>query len=312
MEPRGRLLSSSTNFVPLPIYKTCPGCGHSKINKIISSKVENPDVYDPVNRWLQLTEKKYFFPYHVCAKCKLLYVKEYYSEEQLSQLYQKLSDNIFSGDHRAHLLTQQGYAQLITKVFVPQNSGLRILEYGPDIGLLSKQLTQRYKPDKYFLIEPNTKLHDDFLVELPNAHIWEDDSQIIEIEDDSLDLIVMVHVFDHILHPYEKLRLLREKLRHGGKLFLVTHSSGSLLRYVLRKNWPPYCLHHPQLYCPASIQNILIRAGFSGVETHRTYNYFKLGTYLNGILSIINVDKTFSFGPVVKMPVGNIATMATK
>ena len=57
---------------------------------------------------------------------------------------------------------------------------------------------------------------------------------------------------------------------------------------------------------------MLRRVGFPDVESRRTYNYFKLGTYLSGVLKIVNCDKNFSFGPILKMPVGNIATIGHK
>ena len=94
-----------------------------------------------------------------------------------------------------------------------------------------------------------------------------------EIKKESMDSVISVHVFEHIDNPFETLKILKEKLKSGGKLILVVPA-----------------LHHGKAdYKPDSnfelfawnfrtINNLLIKAGFRVVDNHffRGAGYYKL------------------------------------
>ena len=88
------------------------------------------------------------------------------------------------------------------------------------------------------------------------------------VPDGSAALVVMVHVLDHILDPKAMLEQIRRKLKPGGRVAIVTHNEQSLLRSLMGKRWPPFCLQHPELYNPRSITKLLNSAGYGSVEVH--------------------------------------------
>ena len=289
------------------VYNNCPSCNNVKVRKTISCDNINVDL---VESWINTHKNRFFLPYKVCSNCSLYYVEKYFSENDLNFLYKKLKDNNFAENEDAHIRTQNSYLKLVTKHF-KNKKNCEIIEYGPDLGILSEEIQSYYNPIKYHLVEPNASLHTT-LKKINNAKIYENDNFIKNLKDESIDLIVMIHVFDHILNPFEKINFLQKKLKPSGKIFLVTHNTGSLLRFVQNKNWPPFCLHHPQLYNKSSLRMLLKRSKFKYVNFSSTYNFFPFGMYLNGLLSLLKIKTNFKFGPNIKLPVGNIATIATK
>ena len=309
------LISQSLCHIPIlgiimnlsNIYKNCPGCGSFKSKRIINCNNKSENL---INSWINIHEERFFLPFTVCQKCSLYYVTKYFSKNKLDFLYNQLNDNNFANNDNAHLKTQNSYLELIKKHF-EKKTHTHIIEYGPDLGILTEGVKRYYNPSKYFLIEPNTKHHPN-LKKLSNTQIYENDDFINKLDNESIDLIIMVHVFDHILNPYEKLKILHKKMKKSGKIILVTHNTDSLLRFIQNKNWAPFCLYHPQLYNRKSLKILFKRSKFSKIKFSNTLNVFPLGIYLNGLTSLVNIKTNFKFGPNLKFPVGNIATISTK
>jgi hypothetical protein len=122
----------------------------------------------------------------------------------------------------------------------------------------------------------------------------------------------MVHVLDHLIDPAALLKQVHAKLRPDGALMIVTHNEKSLLRRVLGKRWPPFCLQHPELYNPKSIERLLTTHGFSNVEVRRSVNHFPipfLGKYAAQTLGF-KVEKLPLPNVNVGLKLGNILTLA--
>jgi hypothetical protein len=131
------------------------------------------------------------------------------------------------------------------------------LEIGPDIGLVTRSVIDELKPNKVILIEPNISVHKELL---SNSSASADVVLIDNVNDlnnQSPDLIVGVHVYDHLLNPLEELIKLNSKSSNGAKIALVVHNEKSIIRKLLRKKWPPFCLQHPQLYNKKTIKQML-------------------------------------------------------
>lgn len=92
-----------------------------------------------------------------------------------------------------------------------------------------------------------------------------------KIENNSIDVIISVHVFEHIERPFETLKILREKLRIGGKLILILpklpHYKAS---YQIDSNQEIFA------WTFRTINNLLIKSGFRVVENKE---YFGAGYY---------------------------------
>jgi len=133
------------------------------------------------------------------------------------------------------------------------------------------------------------------------------------VPDGSVGLAVMVHVLDHLLDPRAMLAAIRAKLRPDGALLMVTHDERSLLSRVLGPRWPAFCLQHPQLYNPQTIERLCTRTGFSGVRVGRSANHFPLDFLGRQALAALGLRGTRVPLPkrAVKVRLGNIITLAS-
>ena len=74
-----------------------------------------------------------------------------------------------------------------------------------------------------------------------------------------VDNIVLNHVFEHILEPYNFLSILRKNISNNTKVFIFIPNSNSIWRYVFKEKWygwdPPIHVH---LYNKKALEIILL------------------------------------------------------
>lgn len=93
-----------------------------------------------------------------------------------------------------------------------------------------------------------------------------------EVEDESLDLVRMNHVLEHLYNPSEVLAAIRLKMRPGAKFHIALPNPASFTSRLFRSRWFPLdCPRHVILYSPAVLEKRLAEAGFSDVRVwHET------------------------------------------
>ena len=196
---------------------------------------------------------KSFFSYEICSSCSLAYCPVYFEQDQLNELYANMPDNTASINIDVLLKTQNGYFKQYCDA-IPGIDG-DYLEFGPDIGLFTKNLLH-YNFNKMWMLEPNKAVWPILRKNLENKNL-----EIVEdlaesnIDDNSLKSVVMIHVLDHLLNPAEVLNSIQKKMKKGATICIVTHDVDSFVAKILRFRWPAFCLQHPQLYTPKSIRN---------------------------------------------------------
>ena len=136
---------------------------------------------------------------------------------------------------------------------------------------------------------------------------------IESLESSNFTLVVGVHVFDHLLSPLEDLKLLKKKSLDGAHLAVVVHNEASVLRKLLNKKWPPFCLQHPQLYNPKTLKTALNLAGWEIVKLAKTTNWYHLRNFITMGLSLLGSKNPISkVIPDLEVPIklGNIICLA--
>jgi flagellar motor component MotA len=118
---------------------------------------------------------------------------------------------------------------------------------------------------------------------------------------------------DHLLDPIAILTQIRAKLRPHGTLMIVTHDEQSLLRRLMGVRWPPFCLQHPELYNPATMRALLIRAGYADVAVERSRNHFPIDFLARQAAWTLGVKLNRVPLPSVSigLRLGNILTLAS-
>jgi SAM-dependent methyltransferase len=92
------------------------------------------------------------------------------------------------------------------------------------------------------------------------------------------DCAACIHVIEHVYHPVEWLREVRDRLRPGGWLVLATPDSGNLWRPLMGSRWPFYKVpEHVTYYDRVSLTRLLRAAGFDEVTPLPYPSIFPLG-----------------------------------
>jgi SAM-dependent methyltransferase len=88
-----------------------------------------------------------------------------------------------------------------------------------------------------------------------------------EVEDDWADVIISHHALEHVDDPLAVIRLMRAKVKPGGKIVIVTPDESFKMRY--RENDPNF---HLFTWSPSNLGNLLKRAGFVGIRSDAVHH----------------------------------------
>lgn len=261
--------------------------------------------------WSGLFKEKRFFSYDRCERCGLLYAPTFFTESQLSDLYADMAPNMDLVPSDALKATQRGYWDAAKKGATLDGG---YLEIGPDIGYIVDHAAKDGAFDHFWLVEPNRSVHAQLAASASGKPhtIIDDMYDWSAVPDGSVGLAVMVHVLDHLLDPVASLRQIHAKLKPSGRLVIVTHNEKSVLRSVMRNRWPPFCLQHPQLFNPASMIDLVGRAGYAAVDVARSTNYFPIrfmarqAAYTVGL----DIDRLPLPSQSIGLKLGNMITVA--
>jgi hypothetical protein len=299
---------------PIWIKRPCPLCGSLEHEEKANSRAKNPaetmSWKEVKNYFIGLRNNQVFFSYYRCVDCGLLYCPWFFSASQLSELYAEMPDNTMGEDKSIVSKTQSAYAKWIMK---PGVSNRRYLEVGPDIGLVSKEIIEIRLPDHVTLLEPNLSIRDELKQNVKLVSSVEVIGSIEEMTHTNFNLVAGIHVYDHLLNPLRDLRELRKNVVDGGHLAIVVHNEKSILRKILRKKWPPFCLQHPQLYNPTTLTKILQLSGWRVEAVEKSVNWYHLQHFVRlgaGVLGIPVGVSRIAPNMEVAIKLGNFSTLS--
>lgn len=261
--------------------------------------------------WAGLDKETVFFSYRRCSICRLLYNPVYFTGQALADLYSELAPNMDMVPRSMIEATQRGYFDAIARAGELAGD---YLEIGPDVGHMTAEAARRGNFGHFWLYEPNRAVHSLLRAAAGTGAVTLESGMddLSAVSEGKVGLAVMVHVLDHLLDPLPLLTQIRAKLRPGGMLAIVTHNEASLLRRVLGRKWPPFCLQHPQLFSPATMKTVLERAGLERIEVTGSSNLFPSDFLVRQGAQAVGVP----LGKVplpsfpVRLPLGNILTLA--
>lgn len=300
------------------LSRDCHACGTSA-TKCLPDTASTPTAeasgYESlVPIWNGFFKKKLFFSYCRCSSCGLLYAPVFFTPKQLEALYAQMPPNMDVVPMDALRKTQRGYFETMQSASPPDGD---YIEVGPDIGLFTENCVRKSSFQKYWLLEPNRNVAASLSAAMQDKphEIIHDMFGFSNVPDSAAGAAVMIHVLDHLLDPVATLKELRQKLKPGSVVAIVTHDESSLLRRIFKKRWPPFCLQHPAIYNPKSITHLLDRAGYDVIQIRKTVNYFPLQFLLRHLLWALGlkVKSVPTFGGLtLGLKLGNMITIATQ
>lgn len=293
--------------------RVCPICNsdnHSKKPEISSSMRAEDLKWEEVKElFVGLRKEQTFFSYYRCNTCGLLYCPWYFSDEQLEILYSEMPDNLMGEDKSVISKTQSGYVKWLSK----RTKGQKFMEIGPDIGLVANSVDKSFEIVEAYLVEPNKTVHNQLEMSMPRSKSVKVVEYLNQISSADSNLVIGVHVYDHLLHPVEDLVELRSKSATDASLVIVVHNEQSRLRFLMKKSWPPFCLQHPQLYNPETLSSLLSISGWQLTEVKKSTNWYKARHFAEMGLGVLGLPKSISrIFPKVEIPLklGNIISIS--
>ena len=294
--------------------RACPLCGSSKLLSKPNSSAKHPAEFMPwelaKSYFIGLRSDQVFFSYYRCQECGLLYCPWYFNPKQISELYAEMPDNMMGEDKSTVSKTQSTYARWIMRSGVSNN---RYLEVGPDIGLVAKEIATINTPEHVTFIEPNISIRGELLANLSGVSSIEVVSFLDSMRETKFSLVAGIHVYDHLLNPLKDLIEIRKKAESGANIAIVVHNEKSILRYLLKSKWPPFCLQHPQLYNPKTLKLILESSNWSLCKRSKTKNWYHVKNLAHSASSVLGIKiPLIKYIPNVEMPIklGNMIILA--
>ena len=277
----------------------CPICKNINFFKVVSNCKEN----------ISLTEKTY--SYSKCSNCKIISLFPTPDIPTISKHYEFLNKekekNISNKKTLALLFKIKDYyvnkkniKNILRNIlkfgeedfpYLNILKGKKILDLGAGNGFFS--LAAKEKGFNVISIEQN-KSSINFAKSIGIKMIASDISSKISMQYASVvDNIVLNHVFEHILEPYNFLSILRKNISNHTKIIIFIPNANSIWRFVFKEKWygwdPPIHVH---LYNKKSMEIIINNAGFK-VEYISSIN--RIDSFYAALKHSGNNPKNFKF-----------------
>ncbi len=271
-----------------------------------------PDI-DPVTNkenilkfWTGFTKFNVFFPYYRC-KCGFLYNKVFPDNDSLINLYSNQKENIIAGDYKLDIETKKYYLSQLQKFLLKKN--IKVLEIGADNGNFLKLIKNFNNDCELYAVEPNLNMTKNI-----NLIAKKTFNNIYEINNETkFDLIIGIHVFDHIPQLNTYFNKLNNLLKENGLIYGVVHNENSFLAKILKKRWPALRLQHPHLFNHSTLNNFFIKFNFEKVYIKRTKNFFSFGFLIDQlVLKILRFEISFPKLFPVGLKLGNFSFLYKK
>lgn len=300
-----------------PIDRNCPTCLNIEVTStpvVFSKRPAEKLSFDTLkDYWRGFFKEKVFFTYYRCSRCGGLFSREFFNAGQLTELYSNMPDNTAGVSVQTVQKTQRGYFKLLER-YSPLKG--EMLEVGPDIGLFTEFCRKKGDFKRFWMFEPNQAVHEELKNRIAGVEtlISTDLFSFDSVPNKTINVVVLIHVLDHLLDPKKTLEDLYKKMLPGAQIMIVTHNELSILAKLMGTKWVGYCLQHPQLYNPQSISKLLEDTGFKVVTVNRTVNYFPLMFLVRHLLWTIGIKRLWL--PSLNwlqfpLRLGNICTVAT-
>ena len=100
-------------------------------------------------------------------------------------------------------------------------------------------------------------------------------------EEERFDLVVALHVIEHVYDPVPFVRQLASRVKVGGHLLLATPDAGSLWLRILGKRWPSFKFpEHVTFYNQRILTDLFLKAGIRDLAPIRYLHAFPISEVL--------------------------------
>jgi len=255
---------------------------------------------------------------NTCRQCGLVFSSPVFDAASIGEIYKTHPQtNVDENEIENVRKTMEGYYRL-TRPHLPGRK--RVLDVGCDIGLFLEVARQDGFRELHG-IEPVAIARKAAVERLTGASIHPEFYQDCRFPDEHFDLIVFIHVVDHLLHPAE---LLERAIRHlvpGGIVIAVVHDIEAPLARLMGERYPVYNFFHHYFFSRVTLAGLFERCGFETVSVVSTRNCYSLAFLIERFPLIgrrlatasASWARRLGIGRLsLNLPIGNIGIVARK
>jgi 2-polyprenyl-3-methyl-5-hydroxy-6-metoxy-1,4-benzoquinol methylase len=258
----------------------CPLCSSSDADVIYPERL-----FREAGEFNYLTESLSHYRVVECRACHFRYSNPIYDEEEINDLYRQadIAKAVAEQDTPAILRNMRRYLRHLS-----ESSGIasgRLLDIGCGTGELLT--VARERGFDVHGIEPCTAAAHHAQTLFGNNRVIHGAYQGSTFSENSFDLVTLIHVIDHVVHPLELLRAIHSHLRPGGCVLIATHNISSLLAAITGEGFIAYSVQHISYFNRRTFQTMLEKAGFEKISLRGSLTSYPLQHYLeNGVRNI--------------------------
>lgn len=207
-----------------------------------------------------------------CVSCGVQFSYPQPDDETLASIY---SENYFLNDREGipssevNRLKRETARLYVDKLLSIQNgnAGSRLLEIGCGTGdFLIEAQARGFEVSG---LEVSAHAAAVANMRLGAAAVSHGHLESISMPEAAFDIIVFSDVVEHVRDPKLFLSLVHRCLRPGGSVFIVTPSTDSWSRKLMRRYWMEYKIEHLFYFNQRSLDLLLRQTGFRDIEFHR-------------------------------------------
>lgn len=265
---RNRFLQQE-NLMQIPSTKQCICCDGTS----------HAVVYENLTSIYNFANKKYAI--EACSTCGNIRTLPKPTADELSEIY----SSVYLYDVHKLIISEKRYrAKGLVKIIKNKfQSRIRVLEVGCNYGYLLEQLNNAYEVSGIELDKSAVQ----YCVN-KNLNVIQDSIEhFAALSTETFDLIILSHVFEHLLNPDETLVQLQKLLKENGQLLILVPNSNSISRKLFGRFWGwwqvPVHINH---FNPDSLSAL-----FKKHDYEKQNVYMRGGDSLMLLLSVMNIFK---------------------
>jgi 2-polyprenyl-3-methyl-5-hydroxy-6-metoxy-1,4-benzoquinol methylase len=195
-----------------------------------------------------------------CTRCGLMSSRPTMTVDEILQGYGDVVDEEYLAEEDER---RQLFAWIAERMGHFTHEGRRLFEVGANIGLfLSVAQEQGWdvagvEPSSWAVAQGRERF---------GVDLREGTAESLELGPDSVDVLVMLDVLEHLTDPMAALRTLRPFVHDRGMLVLSTVNVASLHGRLRGERWPWFIRSHLHYFRPPTLVSMLREAGFDVVE----------------------------------------------
>ena len=268
----------------------CWLCDSNQVSKIKEGIDKNISPED-----FNITDDRYgvTLPIYRCMDCKFEFCPE---PVDLDSMYNYMEDDSYIESSKSRSIQAKKIAKYSSK-FIKDKS--KILDIGCGSGLLVKE----FKDLDYeaYGLEPSKFLAGE--AKKNNLSVYHGTLENYNFLDE-FDLVTLIDVIEHVQNPVGLLNQIRNSLKEGGYLLIITPKRDSFFRFILGFKWWHYRIAHVGYFSKSNLINFVRNAGYDFIDFNNPTWFLPLDYILNRIFKYFPLMKyQFKFSKEISVPI---------